>query len=487
MYDSDIKKLLRVLRSRWWLILASVVVFAGGAAVYASTRETQYTADTQLFVSAAGTANASPAEVYDRGLASQALAASYTTLISNTPVANAVIKRLDLPESVQDVQSKITATTSTDSPLINVTVADTSAQRATDIAKALGAEFPRYVATLAAPRSNADPSSAPVQVRVTSPPELPTSASSPSEGRYVAGGAVLGFAIGIGGAVMLALLDRRVRDDDAGGEISGAPVLARIPRDSRAKQRPLVSSADPESPEAEAYRRLRTNLQGAMIDRGGRSLLVTSAVAGEGKTFVSTKLALAFAHAGHRVVLVDADMRRGGIDRLLEVQSTPGLSELLADSVADAGALDGHLDDVLYREEQFPLEVLTSGPPPPNPNELLESNAFGAVLAALTRRAEIVIVDSPALLPFGDAAVIARLASAVLMVARVSTRSRRLDLAVESLRTVGAEPVGAVLNAVRRITGPSYVHGRRGGTAPRPGGVPADQPGRDPSSSSSRA
>lgn len=437
-----------MLRAHWVLIVGALVVCTVTAGVYAWTREPLYAAHTQLFVSTQSTTGLSPSQVYQGGLASQARAESYARIISSPPVAEAVIDQLGLSKSTQYVQSAITATVPEETVLIDVKVEDESPQLAKEIADSVAGQFPEFVNEL---ESAPTPETSPVDVSVTSPAVLPTSPESPKKGLYLVVGAVLGLILGVGAAVLRELLDRRIRDDDAAEAIAGAPVLGQIPRDSRAGKRPLVVVADADSPEAEAYRRLRTNLRVVTIDRDRGSLLVTSAVAGEGKTLLTANLGLAFAQAGHRVVLVDADLRRPRLGRLLGLEPTPGLSDVLLGDVPD---------EELHHEHQLPLEVLTSGSPPPNPSELLESAGFEALLDRLTSRAEIVILDSPALLPASDAAVMARSAAAVLMVALVSsTRAEQFDEAAESLRAVGKHPVGAVLNGLPARTGRSYVYG----------------------------
>jgi capsular exopolysaccharide synthesis family protein len=265
--------------------------------------------------------------------------------------------------------------------------------------------------------------------------------------------------------VLREVLDTRIRNDDAAEAIAGARVLGHIPHNVDAAIRPLVVVDVPDSPEAEAYRRLRTNLRVVTIDQDHRSLLVTSAASGEGKTLVAANLGFAFAQAGHRVTLVDADLRRPRLAQLLDLEPAPGLSELLS---GDESV------ETVHEESQLPLEVLTAGSRPPNPSELLESDRFGALLDRLTGRSEIVIIDSPALLPVSDAAVIARMTAAVLMVARVpSTRAEALDAAAESLRAVGKQPVGAVLNGVRTRAGRDYVYGPSAAGGAPAGAVPA--------------
>jgi polysaccharide biosynthesis transport protein len=451
----DIKQYLRVLRAHWLLIVGCLVVCTAAAAVFAWTRDPPYAAHTQLFVSTQAAEGLSPSQVYQGGLASQSRAESYARIVSSPPVAEAVIEKLDLNRSTQSVESAISASVPEETALIDVTVKDDSAQLAQDMADALATEFPKFVDEL---ESSEAPGASPVEVSVTSPPELPASPDSPGAGLYLAAGAFIGLILGLGAAVLRELLDKRIRDEEDAEAIAGAPVLAEIPHHSGADVRPLVVVDDSDSPQAEAYRRLRTNLRVATIDRDRHSVLVTSAVSGEGKTLVAANLAFAFAQAGHRVALVDADMRRPGLGRLLGLEQTTGLSEWLSGATST---------EALHRERHLPLEVLTSGTPPMNPSELLESDAFSALLARLTGRAELVILDSPALLAVSDAAVMARRAAAVLMVARVSsTRAEQLDAAAEFLRAVGKQPVGAVLNGLSARIGRAYVYAPRSAVAP---------------------
>jgi succinoglycan biosynthesis transport protein ExoP len=444
----DIRQYVRALRAHWLLIVAAVVVCTAAAAAYAWTREPVYAAHAQLFVSEKAPSGTSPSELYEGSLASESRAESYARLVSSPRLAQAVVRELGLSQSPQDVQSAITTSVPDDTSLIEVEVEDESPQLAKEIADALAARFPEFVNTL---ESSPNREESLFDVSVTSPAVLPTSPESPPKGLYLGVGAALGLILGVGAAVLRELLDRRIRDDEAAEAIAGAPVLGHIPYDAGAETRPLAMVEDADSPQAESYRRLRTNLRVVTIDRDRRSVLVTSAVVGEGKTLLVANLGLAFAQAGHRVVLVDADLRRPGLGRLLGLESSPGLSELLS---GDEPV------EPLHREHELPLEVLTSGSPPPNPSELLESDGFAALLDRLTRRAEIVILDSPALLTVSDAVVMARRAAAVLMVARVSsTREEQLDVAAAFLRAVGKHPVGAVLNGVPARIGRGRAYG----------------------------
>jgi polysaccharide biosynthesis transport protein len=435
----DLEQYVRVLRAHWLLILASVVVCVGAAAAFAWTRTPIYAAKTQLFVSTGGAPD-DLSQTYQGGLFSQQRVLSYADIVSSPAVAQAVVEQLDLPETVQQLQSEIDASVPLNTVLINVTVKDRSPQRAKAIADAVGEQFPRFVSTLEAPQAGR---SSPVKVSVTSEAQLPTAPVSPRKVFYLMFGALFGLALGVGGAVLREALDDRIRDEDDAAAIVGAPVLGSIAEDPDVKRRPLIVADDPASVRAEAYRRLRTNLRVLSVDRGAHSLVISSAVASEGKTLIVANLGVAFAQAGYRVILVDADLRQPKLAEVLGLSSTVGLTDVLVDMTPVEVALQ------TWRHG-FPLEVLVSGSqPPPNPSELLSSERFASVLGLLTNRVDVVILDAPALLPVTDAAILARVTSGMILVTRAaSTRTDQLETATQSLRAVDEQALGVVLNRV---------------------------------------
>ena len=184
---------------------------------------------------------------------------------------------------------------------------------------------------------------------------------------------------------------------------------------------------------------MRTNIR---IGQGLRSLVVSSAVSSEGKSTVVANLGIAFAQAGYRVVLVDANLRRPALARMLGLSSGGGLSDVLV------GKIDVQ-DAVQKWRPGLALGVLTSGAPQPNPSELLGSQRLAAALEALTQQADVVILDSPPLSEFTDAAVLAKMTSGVLLVTGLgSIHAEQLEDAAESLRAVDANTLGVVLISV---------------------------------------
>lgn len=223
--------------------------------------------------------------------------------------------------------------------------------------------------------------------------------------------------------------------------------------------RALVTMADPASGGAEAYRALRTTLLFAQEAAGIKSLMVTSAMPGEGKTTVASNLAVVFAQQGVSVLLVDCDLRRSRLHHVFHVQRTPGLTNLLAGAVRPEAAIRS--------TGVKNLAFLPSGALPPNPAELIGGADMSSTVEYLVGEFDLVIFDSPPLLSAADASILATLTEGVLMVVRAGKLEEDVvRMAQQQLATVGARIVGAVLNdpdsEVKRYGGEYYFAGYSG-------------------------
>lgn len=199
----------------------------------------------------------------------------------------------------------------------------------------------------------------------------------------------------------------------------------------------------------EAYKTLRTNVRFFLRGDSCRKLCVTSGAAGEGKSITLVNLAISIAEAGDKVLLIDADLRRPALARLLVEKATPGLSGILAGMA--------NWEDAI-RKDMYPnLDVLFSGETPPNPSELLGSEKMEELITAMTEKYDYILVDTPPVNVVSDACVVANLLDGVLMLVR-KDRSKRDEVkrAVDRLRLTGAKPLGFVLNGVSLENGKSY-------------------------------
>lgn len=303
--------------------------------------------------------------------------------------------------------------------------------------------------------------------QVVAPANRPRSPVSPSYPRNVALALMLGLALGVGAAFVRERLDDRIRGVNDLETHVGAPVLAAVPRWNIRRapyQELLMSEAEPYSPVSEAYRTLRTGLLFAANRGGARTILVTSAGAGEGKTTTTARLGVALAHAGKRVVLVCADFRRPQLHRFFTLEEGDGLVNALA------GELD--VRRALVRPGIENLQFLPSGPLPTNPDHMLGSDAMERILSVLAVDADIVLIDGTPVLGLADALSLAPLVDGVLFVAadRRTTR-RRVAEARQLLEQVGANVVGSVLNELdspRSQLYPYYSHYAHRQPAPVP-------------------
>ncbi len=260
----------------------------------------------------------------------------------------------------------------------------------------------------------------------------------------------LGLLLGIVGALLVEGLNETITDPEEVTERLGIPVLAQVPR-----TRPdlthehLLDLMASRRSAAEAIRTLRANLKFLSRQRPMRSLLITSTAPEDGKTFIATALAIAWAQAGHRTVLIDFDLRRPQVHECLGLPNEKGLTNLLV------GTAD--LKDVLQPTALRNLQVITSGPLPPNPAELLDSEQIGRLLESLKEQAEIVILDTPPILAVSDTALLAPLADAVLAVFVPGTTLRPMVQQLKDQVTLAQGfLIGAVLNKVTPSRGGYY-------------------------------
>ena len=256
------------------------------------------------------------------------------------------------------------------------------------------------------------------------------------------GAVVLGFAT----ALFFEYLDNRIKLPDEIETHLGIPFLGFIPSVPRPKgvfgrATPLLNQQIPAG-FLESLRTVRTNVLFSSTAVGGKSLLVTSAAPGEGKTLVSCNLAIALAQSGRRVILVDADMRRPRVHSIFAQAQAPGLSNVLVGDARPSAAV---------QETGIPgLSLLTSGMPPPNPPELLGSRRFNALLAALVNEYDWVVLDSPPVIAVTDATLLAdRVSRVVVVIAAEMTSTPVAKRAVRQLLRANARIAGAILNRVR--------------------------------------
>jgi Mrp family chromosome partitioning ATPase/capsular polysaccharide biosynthesis protein len=295
-------------------------------------------------------------------------------------------------------------------------------------------------------------------------PAYPSSAPiSPKPKRSAAIGAILGLFIGVGFGFMREKLDTRLHTRHEVGEIAEMPVIGsvgRIPTEALAKG-PLVVVSEGDGRAAESIRVLRSNLQFASLGEENRVLMVMSAQKGEGKSLLTSNLAASLALAGKRVVLVDADLRRPRVHSIFGVRNTHGVSSVIAgfctlDEAMQRYDLEGPRaikvrgngdgPQAIDGETPPPLTLVTSGPIPPNPGEMVASRRFAEIIRELAARDfDFVLIDSPAFLAVGDAAALAAAADGIVLLVNMKMITRpTLEEARDFLRHLPPNKLGVV-------------------------------------------
>lgn len=393
-----------------------------------------YTASTQLFVAIQG--SGSIQELQQGNTFGQARVQSYVKTINTPVVLQPAIDSLGLQITPDELSRQVKASADLDTVLITINVTDHSSDRSAATAQAIAESLIKAVDNLEKPKAGG---TSPVSLSVIKPATPPTAPSAPDTRLNLALGLVVGLVLGIGGAILRETLDNRIRGEADLRRVTGTPLLGGLTFETEAVKRPLLTQAGLHSPRAEAFRRLRTNLQFANVSGQASTVLMTSSLPGEGKTTTAVNLAIALAQSGQTICLVDADLRRPMVNDYLGLERDAGLTTALL------GTAD--VNDLLQPWGDHSLFVLTSGQIPPNPSELLGSEEMKNLIARLSQAFDTVIIDAPPLLPVTDAAVLSQHVSGVVMVVGTQKlRQQDLEKSLHALELVEANLLGVVLN-----------------------------------------
>lgn len=441
----DLRQYLRTLRAFWRSITSVVLIAVICAFGWTFTQQPLYAASASGLVIASGADTAALALSGDSLAKSRAI--SYKSIAATRTVAERVREDLKLEASAEHLLEQLEVELPTGTAEVRLSVTNADPVLAQKTANAWVDSLAEQVAEIESGFASGSNNESIVQLVPLVDAEVPTAPVSPNTKLAIALGAVLGLALGIGYALLRNHLDRRVRSvEDL--EKLGTSVIGTIPLDPRlvnnrtAVETGALDHDDRAShPYAEALRELRTNLTYVDVDKPARVILVTSSVPGEGKSSVAANLAIAIASTGRPTILIDADLRRPVVTDVFGLPGGAGLTDVLSHHAT--------LDDVLQPYGPIPsLSILAAGRIPPNPSELLGSQAMLSLLEDMSRDA-LVLIDAPPLLPVTDAAVLSNFVDGVLVAVKAdSTSTDEVAKSLSNLHKVGARVLGFVLNQV---------------------------------------
>lgn len=461
---------MRVARIYWKSIAVVTVIITLLVTLWAVLQPRLYAAEASAIVLTAGSEDVSL--LLSGDTLAKSKIKSYESIAESRLLADRVIKTTNLDTTPDALLTTITVSAPLDTTAIRISAKSPDPATAQHVADAWINELAKQVQQLE--------TSAAVGARPVSPPAvglvpldvaaLPTDPISPNVGLAVVFGLVGGLLLSYAAALLRYHLDRRLRSAAEIERLFDVPVIGSLPLDRRLSGAPASTLLDAESLElpvsggqshafTEALRGLRTNMRFIDVDNPPRIIVVTSSVASEGKSTVVGNLALAMAGAGDPVVVVDGYLRRPRIAAIFNLVPGVGVTNVLTGQAKLSEVLQdwGELEN---------LSVLGAGPTPPNPSELLGSEAMKQMLKTLSAQATV-LIDAPPLLAVTDAVVLSRLADGVIVVARAGrTTQDELAQAFGNLRRVNAPILGTVLNCVptRGVDAYPYYGGYAGGS-----------------------
>ena len=424
----EIREYGRILRAGWWIVAVVTVLGIVGGWAYSFFSTPQYQACARLFVTTEG--GSSVGEAYQNNLFSQERVTSYAGLATSTQVAQRAVDQLQLPLSANDLRAMITATPIESTVLLDLCGTDSDPDVARALTNAVAGQLTQLVQELETSQRGGSPAAG---ATIVDQADVPTSPLGAGLVTLLGLGAVAGLALGVVIALARGLVDRSIRDRPKAEEISGNAVLGGLPIDAERPKTPVASF----SKMGEPLRTLRTNIRFLGGGSPPRVLTVTSAESGEGRTSTAIDLAAVLAEAGHKVLLVDGDIRTAALAERLDITQEHGLSTVLSG--------EHRLGDAVQRDVIDGVDVLPAGPVPPNPSELLGSDRAQTLLEAVRGDYRYVVVDTPPLLSVSDGAILTALADGSLVLARVGSTTRdQLRKAIKTLGGVGGKVLGVV-------------------------------------------
>jgi succinoglycan biosynthesis transport protein ExoP len=426
----EFRDYLRLLRRRWVTILVVLVACVVGSGVVTVLTPPSYRSTTDVLVALPqGGVTGSGA---DGGLSAAyttnlpAIVASFATVVNTPQTLDAAITAAGLPVGTS---AGISGAAAKDTAVLTVTVVASTASTAQAVAAAFADTFPDVLVSLSQ-LSNRNA----LTFRTIRPAGLPASAFQPRPLVNSAIGLAVGLVLGLAVAIAREAVDRRIRDSRGIEERVGVTVLGVVPYELSGTD--LPSASHPDSVRAESYRKIRTSLLFSGPDGMVRSLAVTSAVAGEGKTSLAANLAVVCARGGQRVALVDADLRRPTIHEKFGLTNEVGLSTVLAG--------EAELDDVVQVDRNG-VTVLTAGPSPRDSSAMLESPRLRELVEELEKTFDVVIVDTTPALAVSDAAQVCSVCQGAVLVSRLrKTTYDSLARACTTLERVRTPALGIV-------------------------------------------
>lgn len=440
MEELNLSEIFKYFVKKMWIIVIFIgLVVALGLTYTLAIKTPLYKSTTTLILANDQTITQSDLTLY------QKLINDYTKIVTSKDVLNNTIYELNLPYSYEDLKKSISATAVTDTNIINISVTDESAVLAKQIVESLSTNFKEKIEEIYKLTN----------VYMLEEPEV---ASDPYNYNIVKETIIyvlVGIALGCLYLFLRYYFDRNIKTKEEVEDKINLPIMGSVRdcakdlKDKKNKDRILLNEF-PKSGFVEDVKTIRTNLDFSATENNIKKILITSSIPGEGKSFISSNLAISFAQNNKKVLLVDCDLRKGVVHRKFNIKNI-GLSNLIAKKDID------NLSYYINKTNIDNLDVITRGIVPPNPSELLSSSTFKKVLAKLEGEYDYIILDGTPVTNLPDSLIVSDLADKTLIVSTIGyTPIELLENTKKSLENVNAKIAGIIINKMPTKKGGYY-------------------------------
>ena len=436
MEEIDIKELLTFIKEKILIVIVALVLSISATVIYTKViKKPIYKSSTTYVLTSSSDQGITNSEV----TLNEKLIATYKEIIKSRNILEKTITKLELKDiTVGQLARAISVEQVSTSSMIRITVSNRDPEMARQIAERIGKEFSREIQSIYSMNN----------LSMIDEPSLPTAPSNKNNKKEIMmiNGGSIGLSLMI--IFMIFYFDNTVKDSEQTEEKIKLPVLGNIPtvqkKKGETKLEELIVQLDPKSTISEGIRTIRTNLQFSNIDGTMKKIMLTSSMPGEGKSFASANIATAFAQDGKKVLMIDCDMRKGRLHKIFELSNSKGLSNLLIDNI------EKNYKKYIKSTKIENLSIITSGVVPPNPSELLNSEANKKLISILEKEYDYIIFDCTPTNGLPDSLIMAGLVNKTMIVCAANkTPIDLLQKTKNLLQNVDANIAGVIINKTK--------------------------------------